>query len=84
MREGRPHGNLPERKVPTLVRQVYTSPATGIFAPVFRETKGKEVLYLYSEQHIVKTELGTFSQPSANCFAAFCCSTAFMAIPPGA
>ena len=51
--------------MPTLVRQVYTSPATGIFAPVFRETKGKEVLYLYSEQHIVKTELGTFSLDDA-------------------
>ena len=51
--------------MPKLVRQVYTSPATGIFAPVFRETKGKEVLYLYSEQHIVKTELGTFSLDDA-------------------
>ncbi len=51
--------------MPTLVRQVYTSPATGIFAPVFREMMGKEVLFLYSEQHIVQTKLGTFSLDDA-------------------
>jgi hypothetical protein len=32
--------------VPKLVRQVYTSPATGIFAPVFWENTRKEVLFL--------------------------------------
>ncbi len=46
--------------MPTLVRQVYTSPATGIFAPVFRESFGKEVLILYKEQHVVQTCLGNF------------------------
>ena len=51
--------------MPTLVRQVYTSPATGIFAPVFREMMGKEVLFLYSEQHIVQIKLGTFSLDDA-------------------
>ena len=51
--------------MPTLVRQVYTSPATGIFAPVSREMMGKEVLFLYSEQHIVQTKLGTFSLDDA-------------------
>lgn len=51
--------------MPKLVRQVYTSPATGIFAPVFREMMGKEVLILYSEQHIVQTKLGTFSLDDA-------------------
>ncbi len=51
--------------MPMLVRQAYTSPATGIFAPVFRERKGKEVLFLYTDQHIVKTKLGTFSLDDA-------------------
>ena len=31
--------------MPKLVRQVYTSPATGIFAPVFWEMFRKEVLF---------------------------------------
>ena len=56
--------------MPMLVRQAYTSPATGIFAPVFRESMGKEVLFLYSEQHIVKTKLGTFSLDDAS-YAAY-------------
>ncbi len=32
--------------MPMLVRQAYTSPATGIFAPVFWENTRKEVLFL--------------------------------------
>ena len=46
--------------MPKLVRQVYTSPATGIFAPVFREESRNEVLILYSEQHEVITHWGRF------------------------
>ena len=46
--------------MPKLVRQVYTSPATGIFAPVFREKTRNEVHFLYSEQHEVITHWGHF------------------------
>ena len=46
--------------MPKLVRQVYTSPATGIFAPVFREESRNEVHFLYSEQHEVSTRWGRF------------------------
>ncbi len=46
--------------MPKLVRQVYTSPATGIFAPVFREDSRNEVHFLYSEQHEVITRWGHF------------------------
>ena len=46
--------------MPKLVRQVYTSPATGIFAPVFREKTRNEVHFLYSEQHEVITRWGHF------------------------
>lgn len=46
--------------MPKLVRQVYTSLAAGIFAPVFRERTRNEVHFLYTEQHEVTTRWGHF------------------------
>ena len=47
-----------------------TSLATGVFAPFFRVSLRNEVHFLYSEQHIVRTHLGTFSLDDAS-YAAY-------------